>query len=48
MSIAEIDAEIDLILRVRPHLRDLGDVDAADRRLARLIAQRRALGGASR
>lgn len=44
MSIAEIDEEIDRILRVKPHLRDLGDVANADRKIARLTAERNAVG----
>jgi hypothetical protein len=40
-----IGEEIDRIERVRPHLRDLGDLADQDRRLAVLYARRDALAG---
>jgi len=39
-ELGEIDAEIAQLDRVKPRLRDLGDVAAADRRLAGLRARR--------
>ncbi len=43
--LGEICDEIGQIERVRPHLRDLGDVVAQDRRLAVLRTRRDALAG---
>ena len=45
MTRAQIDEEIDRLERVRPLLRDLGDVVAWDRRLAALAQRRAALEG---
>lgn len=39
----QIDEEIARVKRVRPHLRDLGEVFAQDRKVAYLAAQRDAL-----
>jgi hypothetical protein len=43
VRLSEIYEEITRIERVRPHLRDLGDVAVQDRRLAALRARRDAL-----
>lgn len=45
LRLAEIYEEIARIQRVRPHLRDLGDVAAQDCRLVVLCARRDALVG---